>query len=329
MALRKGPAIRAEWVDAWLKRGSLQAAFVGGSRILLVTSDCQPQKTYYREKEGEIEKRRRRYWLAKGTLLVTHWVCLDNGYVDPVLDIAVGNLLDEELKKRGLYRVKQGVRKGELLLLIFMHLEDLLHTQRQQWHIAAGYEKVLPRISKDLEKVEADLFGWIDLMTLPGSIMKPEDARLLDWRNLLALRKEEIEQILSHIRTREELIEGLLNALRKEIRLARESLENTLSSRPVKKMLVGTVTTKERQGLCAHLVEIYRHLGQIKTVKPVIWPLNLAQNCLLCAIGSLYVGEAARFGRQMRLAVANLDKASVSLQQPPAEKEGIPEQKAA
>lgn len=299
MALKDGLlAIRAEWVWKWQKKGRLRTTSLFGTRVLIVDQSAYLGRVCHRGEEAEVVKVALRYWLGKGIFLVPRWDPLEE-HRDPLADKGVESLSWAELRARGMCRLKDGT----IVLLIYQHVEDALHFQRQQHHIRLEtYARELQRISVDLESIEAKAAagGITDkLGNLDG-----------DQRR----RRQKICLILTRLAERERAAEILLDILRQEISLAKRNLCATLSSKPMKDFLAGVPVRRPKtiEGLRAYLVRIYQGLNQMK-VRPLVTPLNLTQYHLREALGSLDVGEVTRLCRQLEQAIKCLEMADESL----------------
>ncbi|MDP2926854.1 MAG: hypothetical protein Q8N65_01820 [bacterium] len=295
MALKEGwPAIRAEWLWDWQKRGTLKTVSLFGTKVLIVAENARPRKTCYRIKGEKTYRVLTRYWLGKGVLLVPRWDPLEFHY-DPVADGEVEILDSTERKERGIYRQDS----GDLLVLIYQHLEDALHFQRQQWHMSLeSYPEELQQIFNSLAKIEEKALEF-----------SGDGLRGLDYRQ----RREEINRILTCLAGREKAAAILLRLFDEEITLAQKCLLATLSSQTVKDLLKGSSVNDE--GLRAYLVKIYQNLSQIG-VKPIVKPLDLAQRQIRAALGSLDVGETSRMVHHIKLTIKSLEEAGKSLQRP-------------
>ncbi|MDP3093876.1 MAG: hypothetical protein Q8N16_03885 [bacterium] len=292
MALKKGLlAIRAAWLWEWQEKGILEVASLFGTRVLIVAENARLRRTCY-QKGGKVSTR---YWLGKGTILVPRWDPLKFHY-DLVADKRVEIMSPEEQRERGFYRLDN----GDLLVLIYQHLEDALHFQRQQWHILLeSYPQELQGISNNLAKIEERALEHSgDRLSGLG----------YDYRR----RREEIHRIITRLAGREKAAAILLKVLNEEIALAQKSLLFALSSQPVKDLLKGISVND--QGLRAYLVRVYLNLSQMR-VRPVVKSLARAQSNLRAALGSLAVGEASRMVHCIKLAIKNLEEAKKNLQQ--------------
>ena len=307
MALKKGlPAIQARWLWDWQRRGSVRVESLLGTRVLIVQENGRPSKTYHRERDGKVTKETVRYWLGQGIILVPRWDLLDF-HCDPVTDEGVKSLALNELKQRGMYRLKDGT----ILVLIYQHVEDTLHFQRQQWHIRLErYAAELQKISTLLAEIEKRALTRISLRKAPGIEPTGELGRLM---RHYQHRRGEIHQILVYIAPRERAAEILVHTLRRELQLNQKGIQGILSSKPMKDLLASVPAPIE--GMKAYLVKIYLNLNQMK-VRPIVQPLKLAQHYLRGALGALDVGEPGRVVRQLELATENLRKAEQSLQHP-------------
>ncbi len=127
MALKKEwPAIRAEWLWEWQERGTVKTSPLFGTRVLFVLCNSRPFKKWGRVEGGQPVFYKTRYWLAEGVLLVPRWDPLESHF-DPERDKGVEELTRKELGQRGMYRLEE----GEVALLIYQHVEDVLHFKRQ------------------------------------------------------------------------------------------------------------------------------------------------------------------------------------------------------
>ncbi|MBU4314731.1 MAG: hypothetical protein KJ821_08080 [Actinobacteria bacterium] len=295
MALKGGlPAVRAEWLWEWQEKGRLRTTSLFGTRVLIVDQSVYLGRVCHREKKAEVVKVTPHYWLGKGIFLVPRWDPLEK-HRDPLADKGVESLSREELRARGMYRLEDGA----IVLLIYQHVEDALHFQRQQHHIRLEtYARELQRISVDLESIEAK--------AVAGGITDELGNLDADQRR----RRQEIYRILTQLAARERAAEILLDILRREISLAKRNLCATLSSKPMKDFLAGVPVRRPKtiEGLRAYLVRIYQSLNQIK-VRPLVTPLNLTQRRLREALGSLDVGEVVRLCSQLERAIKSLEAA--------------------
>ncbi|MFW6109846.1 MAG: hypothetical protein ACOC6Q_00220 [Patescibacteria group bacterium] len=300
MALKKEwPSIRAEWLEEWLERGTIEAAPLLGLPelgVLVPTKGCRPQKTWYRKENGEVIKETTRYWLGEGVLLVSRWDSLEIHY-DPKADQNIEKASTEELKSRRMFRLKDGT----ILVLIYQHVEDILHFQRQQWHIELDtYQQELEEIFGKLREVE------MAVTALKRS--RKESTRL---PRRLRRRRKEIQQILLQaIVPREQAAEMLIETLWKEFKLAEEGIENSFASEPMKDFLAGEDISAE--GLRSRLVNIYHQLNQMK-VRPVVLPLRKVSKRYRNALGALDVGEEKIFLQEINYILDSLKELRSSL----------------
>lgn len=306
MALKgKLPAIRAEWLWDWQKSGTIEVESLLGTVVLIVAKNAKPSKTCYQQRDDKIIKNPSHYWLGQGVILVPRWDPLELHF-DPIADDGVEALGLKELRQRGMYRVNE-----KILVLIYQHIEDALHFQRQQWHIhLETYATELQKISALLTEVEERALAKIFL----GVVPEIEAGELGTLACRYKRRREKIHQILVRIAPRERAAEILVHALQQELQLAERGIRGILSSKSMKDLLAGVPTSLE--GLRAYLVKIYLNLNQIK-VRPIVRLLKLSQHYLRGGLGALAVGEIERFKHQLELAIKNLDKAQKSLQHPP------------
>ncbi len=294
MALKKGlPAIRAAWLWQWQQKMILKTTSLLGTRVLIVAENSRVVKSCSWQKNGKTGKIKARYWLAKGTILVPRWDRLKLHY-DPVADKGVESLNAHEQKARGIYCLDN----GELVLLIYQHVEDVLHFQRQQWHIMLEvYPKELQKISNHLAAIEKKaLTDNYDVL------------ETLNYRQ----RRAKIYGIVSHLAVRDKAAEILLKTLGQEIDDAKKSLANCLGSKSVKDFQRGTLT--DTSNIRAYLARIYLNLSQIK-VRPIVRSLTLAQYQLKLALGSLDLAESGPMVHHLELAIKNLEEAQKSLSQ--------------
>lgn len=308
MALKKGLlAIRAKWLWDWLERGTIQVVPLLGTSAtgaLVVVQDARPFKTCHQQEDGEAVKKAMRYWLGEGTLLVRRWDPLSIHY-DPIADAQIATMGLDELKERGMYSLKDGT----MLVLIYQHIEDALHFQRQQWHIR------LEAYAAELQEISALLAG-IEERALAGiseEIRGEELGTLGILDSRYRHRREKIHTILTHLASRERAAEILIDTLRYELQLTQKSLQGVFTSKPMEDLLNDVPTSVE--GLRAYLVRIYRNLNQLR-VRPIVRPLKLAQHYLRVALGALDVNEPLSLKHQLELALENLDKALFSLEHP-------------
>ena len=306
MALKgKLPAIRAEWLWDWQRSGTIEVESLLGTVVLIVAKNAKPSKTCYQQRDDKIIKNPSHYWLGQGVILVPRWDPLELHF-DPIADDGVEALGLEELRQRGMYRVNE-----KILVLIYQHVEDALHFQRQQWHIhLETYATELQKISALLTEVEERALAKIFL----GAVPEIEAGELGTLARRYKRRREEIYQILVRIAPRERAAEILVHALQRELQLTERGIRGILSSKSMKDLLAGVPTSLE--GLRAYLVKIYLNLNQIK-VRPIVRLLKLSQHYLRGGLGALAVGEIERFKHQLELVIKNLDKAQKSLQHPP------------
>lgn len=306
MALKgKLPAIRAKWLWDWQRKGTIEVESLLGTMVLIVAKNAKPSKTCYQQRDDKIIKNPIHYWLGQGVILVPRWDPLELHF-DPIADDGVEALRLEELRQRGMYRVNE-----KILVLIYQHVEDALHFQRQQWHIhLKTYAAELQKISALLTEIEERALAKIFLREVP----EIEAGELGTLARRYKRRREEIHQILVRIAPRERAAEILVHALQRELQLAEKGIRGILSSNSMKDLLAGVPTSLE--GLRAYLVKIYLNLNQIK-VRPIVRPLKLSQHYLRGGLGALAVGEIERFKHQLELVIKNLDKAQKSLQHPP------------
>ena len=311
-----------------MERGTVQVTPLFGTRVLLVAKNAQPFKTRYELKNGEVIKHPTRYWLGEGVILVPRWDPLEIHH-DPVADKKVEILGVDELKESGLYRldekilVRQSIKPfgfaildEKILVLIYQHVEDALHFQRQQWHISLEtYSKELKEISTELREIEEHVIKSISLK---------ETQRIEIFRELSSLedryrrRRQKIRQILTHISPREKAAEMLIQALQREVQGVKRQIQIVLASKSVKDLVAGVSTSVE--GLRAYLVRLYMSLNQVK-VRPIVRALKLVQYCLRGALGALDVGEIKRFQHQLELVIEKLEKSQRLLQQPKKKEE--------
>jgi hypothetical protein len=190
---------------------------------------------------------------------------------------------------------------GELLVLIYQHVEDALHFQRQQWHILLeNYPEELQKISSNLAVIEERA-----LESSNGTLC----ALGYDYRN----RRQKIYRIMINLAAREKAAEILLRVIEEEVVYIKRSLLNCLKSRAIKDFLKSNFANS--QGLKAYLIRSYLNLGQMG-VRPIVKPLGLAQCQIRAALGSLEVLEVARAIHHLELAIKNLEKAEKTLKQP-------------
>jgi hypothetical protein len=302
MALKGGlPALRAEWVWKWQEKGRLKTTSLFGTRVLIVDQSAYLGRVCHRGKEAAVVKVTPRYWLGKGIFFVPRWDLLEE-HRDPLADQGVESLSRAELRARGMCRLKDGA----IALLIYQHVEDAFHFQRQQNHIRLEtYARELQRISVDLESIEAKAAA--------GRITDELGNLDADQRR----RRQEIYRILTQLASRERAAEILLDILRREISLAKRNLGATLSSKPMKDFLAGVSAKRPKtiEGLRAYLTRIYQNLNQIK-VRPLVTPLNLTQYHLREVLGSLDVCEVTRLCRQLEQAMKSLEAAERVLESP-------------
>lgn len=297
MALKKGwPAIRAAWLWKWQEDQGLETTSLFSTRVLIVAKNARPAISYYQQINSETAKFKVRYWLGKGTILVPRWNPLKFHY-DPVADKGLEFLSRDEQKARGIYRLDN----GEFLVLIYQHVEDALHFQRQQWHILSeNYPEELREISSNLAVIEEKA-----LESGNGTLC----ALGYDYRH----RRQKIHQIMVRLAVREKAAEILLRVIEEEVGYIKRSLRNCLNSRPIKDFLKSGFTNT--QGLKAYLVRSHLNLSQMG-VRPIVKPLGLAQCQIRAALGSLDVLEVVRAIHHLNLAVENLEKAEKVLEQP-------------
>jgi len=297
VALKKGwPVIRAAWLWKWQEDQVIETNPLFSTRVLIVAKNARPAKSYYRQMNGETAKFKARYWLAKGTILVPRWNPLKFHY-DPVADKGLEPLSRDEQKAKGIYRLDN----GEFLVLIYQHLEDAFHFQRQQWHILSeNYPEELQKISSNLAMIEERA-----LESSNGTLC----ALGYDYRD----RRQKIHQIMVKLAAREKAAEILLRVIKEEVAYIKRSLLNCLNSRPIKDFLKSGFANS--QGLKAYLVRSYLNLGQMG-IRPIVKPLDLAQCQIRAALGSLDVLEVTRVIHHLKLAIQNLEKAEKTFKQP-------------
>lgn len=297
MALKKGwPAIRAAWLWKWQEDQVIETVPLFSTRVLIVAKNARPAKSYYKQINSETAKFTVRYWLSKGTILAPRWNPLKFHY-DPVADKWLEFSSRDEQKTRGIYRLDN----GELLVLIYQHVEDALHFQRQLWHILLeDYPQELQKISSNLAVIEERA-----LESSNGTLC----ALGYDYRN----RRQKIHQIMVKLTAREKAAEILLRVIEEEVGYIKRSLRSCLNSKPIKDFLKSGFTNT--QGLKTYLIRSYLNLSQMG-VRPIVKPLGLAQCQIRAALGSLDVLDVIRVVHHLELAVQNLEKAEKVLKQP-------------
>jgi hypothetical protein len=186
-------------------------------------------------------------------------------------------------------------------VLIYQHVEDALHFQRQQWHILLeNYPEELQKISSNLAIIEEKA-----LENSNGILY----ALGYDYRN----RRQKIHQIMVNLAAREKAAEILIRVIEEEVGYIKRSLLNCLNSKPIKDFLKSGFANT--QGLKTYLVRNYLNLGQMG-VRPIVKPLGLTQYQIRAALGSLDVLEVIRAMHHLELAIRNLEKAEKTLKQP-------------
>jgi len=285
MALKEGlTAIRAEWLWVWTKSGSLKINLLVDpkTRVFVVTENSRPSITFH-EKDGA--KRTIRYWLAQGTILNPRWDLLSH-YFDPVADQGIEKLEPEKLAERFMFRLKD----GQIVVLIYQHVEDLLHFLRQQEHVQDDYTIQARIISSKrmLDKIEDDFCRWF----------------LQDW-------KQQIDRILDRIISKERAAKDLRNKLAINLRSAEKSIGSILSCEPMKELAKNNKTVSVI-GMIAHMVSIYTDLNKMK-VLPLVPFINLAQFHIRGAIGALQVREVERACSHIESVIYHLQEAQDSI----------------
>jgi len=266
MALKPGlPAMRAESVWQWLKRGSLHAGPLYNTRVLLITENSQPVA-------GGI-----RYWLGRGVLLVPKWIKYTGSENVSELDDAV-------LHQRGMYRQQDGL----MVMLIYQHVEDVLHLQRQQWHVYEGFRPTGKEITEltDIEKVAAG-------------------------------NEKHVARIVWQASERERAADSLLVSMRNVLNSAIGGLAWVLDNKATARFLAGEEPSLEL--VSRALAMTCKNLNHLRGVRPVGRLVSLAQGHLRGAIGSLHVGDAAEFSRAMLFAKGALVQARAAMDQPEKE----------
>lgn len=294
MALKKGPAIRAEWLWKWQRRGIIKVVSLLGTRVLLVTGNSRPAKTYHRlDKRKNVAKGTVRYWLGRGIILVPRWDPLKLHY-DPTVDKEVqDDGLDEELKKRGMFRLKD----GSVIVLIYQHLGSILLFQRQQWHIQLErYAPELQRLSEELARLEKRATQEIEVLEICQG------------------RMEEISEILARIEIREKTANAILHLMRSQISLAISGLKNVLTSKPMESLRLGLPANLT--GLKTYLTNAQQQLGRIGKIRPVIRRLGLAYSCLNEVLESLDTRNAEKASQLIVKTSGILERTLQALEQP-------------
>jgi len=286
MALKEGlTAIRAEWLWVWKKSGSLKVNLLVDpkTRVFIVKENSRPSITFH-EKDGA--KRTIRYWLAQGTILNPRWDLLSH-YFDPVADQGIEKLEPEKLVERFMFRLKD----GQIVVLIYQHVEDLSHFLRQQEHVQDDYTIQAGIISSKgmLDKIEDDFGRW-----------------------LLQDRKQQIDRILDRITSKEKAAKDLRNELAINLKSAEKSIRSILSSEPMKELAKNK--TVSAIGMIAHIVSIYTDLNKMK-VLPLVPFINLTQFHIRGAIGALNVRELERACSHIESAIDHLQEAQDSIKQ--------------
>lgn len=310
MALREDwPAIRAEWAWSWLARGTLSAEPLFGTRVLLVLDNSRPQKTWSKDEERTTTK----YWLGEGTLLVPRWDPLEEHF-DPVVDAGVEKLSAEELRARGMIRVD-----GQILVLIYQHVDSALHFQRQQWHIRLErYAIELAKIQKQLNVLELNALGILAEAPADG---RERLQALAEVREHRRDRRREIEAILSvGVAPREKAAEILVVALKRELESVQHRIGGIFTTVTFKKLRSGQPVDKE--GLRAYLAGLYFDLEGIK-VRPVVRRIKLAQRHLRLALGAHDVSAFAELERELKAAMGDIGLALPLLSHPPEKLEAL------
>ena len=285
MVLREGlPVIRAEWVWFLLKKGALKAVPLLETRVLVVVSPCRFRKTYCREMGGKLVKRAVRYWLGRGIFLAPRWFPLEQVY-DPVADQGIEVFGLEKLKERGMYRLSD----GQIVVLCYQHVDDLLHLQRQQWHIQEEYDRELERLGAVVATIENKALIWLE-----------------------ANRRKAIVQILQRRRPIEDACAVYLAVVSRKLKDWKDQVLAVFSSQDAKKFAEKGETS---QGLRARLETICSELDSL-VVRPVRRFLNLSRRRLQEAIAALEANNPTGFKRGIELAAKHLQRAQEALRQP-------------
>lgn len=302
MALKKEwPAIRAEWLWEWQKRGTVNTSPLFGTHVLFTVCNSRPFKKWWRVENGEPVSYKTRYWLAEGILLVPRWDPLEIHF-SPKKDKRVKELSQRELGQRGMYRLED----GEVALLIYQHVEDVLHFQRQQWHIR------LETYAAELAEIE-DALSELEKIAVESTRKVDRDLKTASLITQYQRRRQEIHEVLFSIRDREKAAQWLLYSLKRELALAKEGMQGALRSEPLQKLRQGEWTSLK--GVQAYLVNIYEQLGGLR-IQPTVYNVNWAQEALLSALGALAVRDPQAFSRKAWMAVRHLSQAEKKLIQP-------------
>lgn len=281
--------MRARWVWGWLSRGTLSAEPLFGTRVLLVLDNSRPQITH----DGLTT----RYWLGEGILLVPRWDPLELHY-DPVADADVEKLSAEELAQRGMLRVDD-----QTLVLIYQHVDGVLHFQRQQWHIR------LQKYAAELREIQEDL-TILERKALEVLTEAPTDGRerfraLAEVRKRRRDRRREIETILSvGVAPRERAAKILMAALKRELTSVRRRIGGVFNTATYRDLRSGRPVSKE--GLRTYIADLYFDLEGVK-VRPVVRRIKLAQRHLRLALGALDVSVYAELEKELKAAAEDLE----------------------
>lgn len=308
MALNKGqPAIRAKQLWGWVESGTVKVSPLLGTRILIVARNSRPQVTWHRATVSGPEKHRTRYWWGTGVIFAPRWDPLKEHF-DPIADdlAEIEKMSNHQLHQRGMYRL----RDGNVVILIYQHVADALHFQRQQWHIRLGsYGNELRRLQEALGVIEEVALAHVTAPNPPAEVLPQLEAA----ENSLRQRRQQIETITTHLADRERAAAILIDALQRETTAVRNGILGSLQSQTLKDLLNGQPTNVA--GLQRYLAQKHQRLDKI-LVRPIVRPVRRAQLGLCAAIGSLAVGNGDRAARQLNQTLRLLDGARAVLEQP-------------
>lgn len=308
MALNKGqPAIRAKQLWGWVESGTVKVSPLLGTRILIVARNSRPQVTWHRATVSGPEKHRTRYWWGTGVIFAPRWDPLKEHF-DPIADdlAEIEKMSNHQLHQRGMYRLPN----GEVVILIYQHVADALHFQRQQWHIRLeSYAKELERIAKSLADIETTALKLIGSTESPPAMIE----ELMNLDRKFRERRQRISTITANLADRERAAAILIAELQREITEIRNGIQGSLQSQTLKDLLNGQPTNVA--GLQRYLAQKHQRLDEI-LVRPIVRPVRRAQLGLCAAIGSLAVGNGDRAARQLNQTLRLLDGARAALEQP-------------
>lgn len=289
MVLREGlHALRAEWVWWWLRNGRLEAIPFLDTKALVVTRNCRLRKTYFRLVRRKPVKFSARYWFGRGVFLVPCWVPLEQVY-NPVADKDVEKLSPQELRERRMYLLNDGT----IVVLIYQHVDDLLHFRRQQQHIRDQYDLLQREIAYTLETLENEILAWA-------------------YKNLFSQRKAKIEEILRRRQPFEEAGKVYSGSLSERLRLWHDQVLGILSSKQGESFINGVSVLLE--GMKNYINRLQTEFDSID-VRPVRRFLSLSRRRLQEAIAALETNNPTGFKRGMELAAKHLQRAQEALRQ--------------